>query len=155
VARRNGWLVLGWALMTNHFHLVLQTETGRLSDGMFELNSWFARASNARFGRVNHCFGRRFWSTHLQTERHLLESVRYAIWNPARAGLGSHPRDSDWTSFRESVGLDHPTRLLAHRELLEHFGTEPTRARTAFSRYVSEGRVRCQAPWRKCHETVT
>ena len=116
---------------------------------MCELNGGFARASNARFGRINHCFGRRFWSTHLETDRHLLASVRYAMWNPVRAGLVDEPRDSAWTSYRTTVGLDHPSPLLAHRELLEHFGTEAVHARRVFSRFVSEGRVRCQAPWQK------
>jgi REP element-mobilizing transposase RayT len=148
-AVRHGWLVYGWALMSNHFHLVVQLRSGGLSSGMCELNGGFARAANARFGRIDHCFGRRFWSQHLETDRHLLASIRYAMWNPVRAGLVDHPRDSSWTSFRTTVGLDHPSSLLAHRELLEHFGAEAVHARRAFFRYVSEGRVRCQAPWQK------
>ena len=146
VAARHGWSVFGWALMSNHFHLVVQIADRGLSDGMRELNGGFARASNARHGRIDHCFGRRFWSTRLESDRHLLASVRYAMWNPARAGFGKHPRDSSWTNYRTAAGLDHPSKLLAHRELLELFGRNPSRARTAFSRYVSDGRDRCQAP---------
>ena len=99
--------------------------------------------------------GSRFWSTHLETDRHLLASVRYTMWNPARAGVGDHPRASTWTSFRETVGLEHPSGLLAHRELLEHFGADPVRSRRAFFRYVSEGHVRCQAPWRDANVRIT
>jgi REP element-mobilizing transposase RayT len=155
IARRYGWLVFAWALMSNHFHLVIQIGDAGLSEAMWELNSWFARASNARFGRINHCFGRRFWSSHLATDRHLLASVRYAMWNPARAGIGDDPAASGWTSYRETVGLDHPSKLLAHRELLEHFDPHPVRARAAFSRFVSEGRVRCQAPWQQGLDALT
>src|SRR5262249_48817928 len=93
VARRHGWQVYGYALMSNHFHLVLRIAGAGLSHGMCELNGGFARASNAHFARIDHCFGRRFWSTHLETDSHLLESVRYATWNPARAGVGAHPGD--------------------------------------------------------------
>jgi REP-associated tyrosine transposase len=155
IAKRYGWHVYAYALMANHFHLVLRIAGAGLSRGMCELNGGFARASNAQFGRIDHCFGRRFWSTHLETDSHLLESVRYATWNPARAGVGQHPGDSRWTSFRAIAGLDHPSELLAHRELLEHFGRDAVQARAAFSRFVSEGRVRCQAPWQEVYATVT
>src|SRR5262245_22464104 len=144
IAKREGWLVFAGALMSNHFHLVLRTETGSLSHGMHDLNHRFACESNARFGRINHCFGRRFWDVLLETDGHLLESVRYALWNPARVGCGGHPRESTWTSFRESAGIEHPSRLLAHRELLAHFGPDAVRARAAFSRFVSDGRARGQ-----------
>ena len=154
VAARHGWLVFAWALMSNHFHLVLQVGSG-LSCGMHELNNWFARTSNVRFGRINHCVGQRFWSTHLETDRHLLESIRYSIWNPVRAGIVRHPRESAWTSFRQSVGREPPSALLAHRPLLEHFGTDEVLSRRAFSRYVSEGRVRCQAPWQDCIDALS
>src|SRR4051794_14709446 len=112
VAARYGWLVFAYALMSNHFHLVLQLGTRGLSNGMCELNGGFARASNARFGRIDHCFGRRFWSAQLDTDAHLLASVRYTMWNPARAGRGDRPEDSQWTSFRSTAGLDHPGRLV-------------------------------------------
>jgi REP element-mobilizing transposase RayT len=145
-ASRYGWLVHAWALMSNHFHLVIRLGDGGLSDGMCELNGAFARASNVRFGRIDHCFGRRFWSKQLESDAHMLESIRYAVWNPARAGICEHPRDSDWTSYRVAAGLDPPGRVLAHPELLAHFGRDVRGARAAFSRFVSKGHGRCQAP---------
>jgi REP element-mobilizing transposase RayT len=146
-ARRCGWLVVGWALMPNHYHLVLQVGDAGLSAGMRELNTGLAVASNARFGRINHCLGGRFWCTELTTERHLFASIRYALWNPARAGFGAHPADSGWTSYRASAGLDHQPRVLALGHLLGHFGPTPARARHAFRRFVDEGAARCRQPW--------
>jgi putative transposase len=147
IADRFGWVVYAYALMSNHYHLVLQIGSGGLSAGMCELNGGFARSSNARFGRSDHCFGRRFWSALLESDRHLLASVRYACWNPPRTGECGDPSESPWTSFRASAGLDHAPRVLAVRPLLDHFHGDAPTARAAFSRFVSEGRVRCQAPW--------
>ncbi len=147
VARAFGWVVYGYATMTNHFHLVLQIGEKGLSDGMQRLNLSLARASNARFDRSNHCLGQRFWSTRLETDEHLLASIRYTLWNPARAGIGAHPGDTTWTSFRASVGLDWRPEALAVTTLLGHFGTSPERGRDAFRRFVWDGRERCRQPW--------
>ena len=147
VAEANDWQVLAFALMRNHYHLVVQVGARGLSAGMCVLNTRFARSSNIRFERINHCFGQRFWSAHLETEHYLLNSVRYCHWNPPRALICAEPSNSRWTSYRASVGLDEPHPVLARNELLRLFGADPARARRAFSDFVHEGRVRCQAPW--------
>ena len=147
VARSLDWRVLAFALMRNHYHLVLKIGSRGLSDGMCVLNTRFARASNNRYDRINHCFGQRFWSAHLDTEHYLLNSVRYCHWNPPRAQLCADPSGSTWTSFRASVGLDPPHAALAIDELLRLFDIDTGHARRALSDFVAEGRVRCQAPW--------
>ena len=135
--------------MTNHYHLVLQIGTEGISDGMQELNFAFARASNARFDRINHCLGERFWSSQLETNHHLYSSIRYTLWNPARAGVGRHPAESCWTSFRASIGLDWAPDGLALRLAPAHFGRSPEKGRDALRRFVWDGRGGCLQPWQK------
>jgi REP element-mobilizing transposase RayT len=146
-ARKFDWHVFAWAFMTNHVHVVLQLGEGGLSAGMRELNTGIANDSNFRFGRINHCFGQRFWSTHIRTDAHLLASIRYTLWNPARAGMGEHPAESGWTSFRAAAGIEMPHEALALPRLLGHFGSKPGEAQRAFKRFIWDGRERCLAPW--------
>jgi putative transposase len=147
VSAKFEWRVLAFALMRNHYHLVLRIGSLGLSDGMCALNTRFARISNGRFDRINHCLGRRFWSAHLDTEHYVLQSIRYCHWNPPRAKLCSEPASSVWTSYRSSVGIDPPHPVLAADDLLDLFHASRDRARAALSAFVEEGHVRCQAPW--------
>src|SRR4051794_23897978 len=67
IAKKYGWTVLAYCLMDNHYHLVLSIGELGLADGMCELNTAYARNYNARHGRINHLFGKRYWNRYLRT----------------------------------------------------------------------------------------
>jgi putative transposase len=147
VAREHDWWVYAWALMSNHFHVVLQIGEKGLSDGMHRLNSFFARASNAHFDRTNHCFGQRFWSSFIDSDAYLYSCIRYVLWNPARAAQEDSPGECTWTSYRASVGLDWAQNALDQARLLDFFGRSPKTARADFESFVLAGAERCLQPW--------
>jgi len=154
-ARRHGWTVLAYCLMTNHYHLVLQLGEGGLSRGMCELNGGYATSYNVRHGRSNHLFGRRFWDELIEGDGHLYETCRYVVLNPLRVGLRDDPRDWRWSSYRACAGFEHAPAFLAVGDLLTFFGSDPARAQAAYRTFVQEGHGRCQAPSQKRDETVT
>jgi REP element-mobilizing transposase RayT len=55
-ARRFAWQLHAFAIMTNHFHLVLTTPRGNLSEGMHALQSAFANKHKAFRGSIGHVF---------------------------------------------------------------------------------------------------
>ena len=137
VAEKYRWIVLAYCLMRNHYHLIVQIPFGGLSRGIDELNGGYARRTNRRHGRTGHLFGRRFHSTLIEGDTHLLEACRYVVLNPVRAGLCAEPEAWPWSSYRTCAGLDFPSPFLALDELLRLFGESPRQASASYCQFVS------------------
>ncbi|MGI9611839.1 MAG: transposase [Acidimicrobiales bacterium] len=71
-----------FCLMGNHYHLVLHTPDGNLSDAMRHHASGYTRSFNRRHGRDGPLFRGRFRSTVVENDAHLLQLVRYVHRNP-------------------------------------------------------------------------
>lgn len=147
VAREHRWVTLAYCLIPNHYHFVVRLTEGGLSHGMQQLNGNFSRRMNAVHGRTNtgHLFKNRFHSEPIKRQAHLLETLRYDVLNPVRAGLCELPEDWKWSSYRASVGLAPAPRFLALSELLALFGSDPSRARRAYRAFVA-GRAHFDDP---------
>jgi putative transposase len=108
VGRDREWVLHTWCLMTNHFHLLLETPQENLSTGMQRLNGVYAQWFNAWHERKNHLFGRRFWSKRIEDDEQLRDTAEYVIHNPVRAGLCADPWDWRWTGGALFVTPDAP-----------------------------------------------
>ncbi len=96
IVRDLEWRLHAWCLMTNHFHLVVETRHENLSSGMQRLNGVYAQWFNACYGRTGHLFGRRFWTKRIEGERQVRVTAEYVFHNPVRAGLCASPWDWRW-----------------------------------------------------------
>ena len=76
-----------WALIPNHFHLLLRTGTTSISTVMRRLLTGYAVSHNFRHRRHGHLFQNRYKSILCQEDSYLLELVRYIHLNPLRAGV--------------------------------------------------------------------
>ena len=76
-----------WAIIPNHFHLLLRTGTASISTVMRKLLTGYVVSFNRRHKRSGHLFQNRYKSILCQEDTYLLELVRYIHLNPLRAGL--------------------------------------------------------------------
>jgi putative transposase len=76
-----------WALIPNHFHLLLRTGTTAISSVMRRLLTGYAVSFNFRHRRRGHLFQNRYKSILCQEDSYLLELVRYIHLNPLRTGI--------------------------------------------------------------------
>ena len=85
---RGGYIIIyAWALMPNHFHLLIRTREHPLSTGMRKLLTGYVVNFNRRHKRFGHLFQNRFKSIICEEDPYLLELTRYIHLNPLRKGL--------------------------------------------------------------------
>ena len=95
-AGESGNRVIGYCLLSNHYHLVLIPERDRgVSDMMHSLNSKFARTINERYERTGHVLQGRFGSASM-SDKHYRTALAYVDLNPVRAGLVTAAADYEW-----------------------------------------------------------
>lgn len=95
-----GFKVLGYCLMPNHVHLLLQPSVhATLSQIMLCLSGRYTQYSNRRHERVGHLFQGRFHSRLIKNDQYLLAVSRYVHLNPTKALLCQEPEDYPWSSY--------------------------------------------------------
>jgi putative transposase len=97
--------LLAGVLMGNHFHLVVLTPHGNLSEFMQQLEGQFAQYSNWRHSRVGHVFQGRFTAVLVENDIHLFIAAWYVFTNPVMAGWVRRPEDWKWSSYPATAGL--------------------------------------------------
>lgn len=132
---------LAWALMNNHFHLLLRPMQNKLAALMRRLLTGYAVTFNRRHKRVGHLFQNRYKSIVCEEEPYLLELVRYIHLNPLRAGLVEGMAELDYYMWSgHSVLMEN--RVFAGQEMKEvlaNFGRSKREARNNYREFVKEG----------------
>lgn len=78
--------VHAYVLMHNHFHLMVCTPKGNLSEFMRHFNISYTAAYNRRHRRVGHLYQGRYKAILVDQDSYLLELSRYVHLNPVRIG---------------------------------------------------------------------
>jgi REP element-mobilizing transposase RayT len=137
VVARFGWIVTAYTLMTNHFHLVIETPTPTLSRGMQWLNGSYAAWFNRKYKRWGHLLGDRFHAFLVEKESYYLELLRYVVLNPVRAKLVERPEQYAWSSYRATAGYEAAPEWLQVGEIAALFGAADD-WRDNYKAYVDE-----------------
>lgn len=129
-----------YCMMSNHYHLVIETRESTLSAGMRQLNGVFTQRSNYRHHRVGHVFQGLYKAILVQKESDLLELARYVVLKPVRAGMVCLARDWPMSSYRSTAGWSAVPDWLTVDWLLSAFGARCNGAMEGNRRSISEAK---------------
>ncbi len=93
VKERYKIIIYSFVLMTNHYHLLMETPLGNLSRAIQRLNGDYALYISRRHKRPGHLFQGRLKAMLVEKEVYLLELSRYIHLNPFRAGMVKAPEN--------------------------------------------------------------
>ena len=142
--------VHAFALLRNHFHLLVETPEANLSRAMGQLNGSYTQDFHRRHHRSGHLFQGRYKAILVEKDAYLLELSRYIHLNPVRVGEVSRAWEFAWSSAAAYVGKAAVPEFLTVADVLAHFGRRRTVARRRYAEFLADAAATtAEQPWRR------
>jgi len=90
--------LLGYVIMDNHYHLIIETKEMPLNKIMQKVNNSYSKNYNKRHNRTDHVFGGRYKGILINDDKYLFTLLRYIHANPVRAKMHHNMADYGWSS---------------------------------------------------------
>ena len=101
---RYGAVIHAYCLMTNHYHLLLETPEGNLPEIIRHINGAYTNYYNTKRKRAGHLFQGRYKAILIEADSYMMELSRYIHLNPVRVGMVTKPEDYQWSSYQDYIG---------------------------------------------------
>ena len=136
---RYGAIIHTYCLMDNHYHLLLETPDGNLSQIMRHINGAYTTYHNVKRKRAGHLFQGRYKAILVEADEYAEELSRYIHLNPVRAGIVERPEEFAWSSYRSYIGESQNPDWLQTEFVLGYFGGKVKSARRKYQQFVEDG----------------
>ncbi len=153
IVRKHHWKCYAYCLMSNHYHLLIETTHGNLSVGMRDLNGIYTQKYNTCNDTVGHIFQGRFKAFLIEKETYLFEVARYIVLNPVRAGIVKAPQKYRWSSYLATAGLDFAPSFLDVDGLLKNFSYKRIASQKQYVAFVLDG-INKESPLKNAHRGI-
>jgi putative transposase len=150
-----GVKVQAYVLMSNHFHLIVETPKANLSDFMRHFNIAYTGAYNRRHKRVGHLYQGRYKAILVDKDSYLLELSRYLHLNPVRIKSSRERSYQEqirtleryiWSSLGGYIDTKKKVPWITYDQVLNQVGG----SRTKYKEFVKEGmKTGYRTPWDK------
>jgi len=137
---KTGWRVHAWCVMSNHYHLALETPAANLVEGMRWLQGTFSVRFNRLRSERGHLFQGRYKSLIVDPDGGLGPLCHYIHLNPIRAKICPVAELSEWR-WSSLHGIMHPKlrqSWFSPEAALNHAGglTDTPKGRRKYLKYL-------------------
>ncbi|MCB2217809.1 REP-associated tyrosine transposase [Desulfofustis glycolicus] len=133
---RYGAVIHAYCLMSNHYHLLVETPQGNLSQIMRHINGAYTTYFNIKHSRSGHLFQGRYKAILVEADEYATELSRYIHLNPVRAALVSKPEEYHWSSYRSYTGQGKTIGWLNTDFILSYFAGNSSKAPDHYRKFV-------------------
>ncbi len=125
-----------YCLMTNHYHLLIETQQANLSQAIKWINVSYAAYFNRKRRRSGHLFQGRYKAILVDADEYLMHLSRYIHLNPIRARMVEDLKDHPWSSYPVFSGYAKAPEWLETRWLLSLFAKNQKQAKRRYRSFV-------------------
>jgi len=120
-----------YVLMSNHYHLLIETPQANIAKAMHDINAGYANWYRHKYRLIGSIFQGRYKAIVVEKDEYLMILSAYIHLNPVRAGIVKKPEEYVWSSYGSYIGKNKPPSFLDISEILAKF-----RNRSAYGQYV-------------------
>ncbi len=133
--------IYSYVLMSNHYHLLIETPRGNLSDYMRHFNMRYTSHYNRRHKKVGHIYQGRFKGILVDKDIYLTMLSRYIHLNPVRIKSIKHMpyreklkylQKYKWSSFPGYINKRKKQEFIDYDLVLEEYGGDNEKGRHAY-----------------------
>ena len=134
--QRYSAVIHAYCLMTNHYHLLVETPLGNLSKIMQHINSSYTTYYNVKRKRSGHLLQGRYKAILVEADAYACELSRYIHLNPIRAGIVATPEQYPWSSYHGYIKPKDRPDWLTTKFILGYFPKSQREA--AYRQFVGD-----------------
>jgi REP element-mobilizing transposase RayT len=147
-----------YVLMTNHFHLVIETPKANCSEFMQSLSTAYTVYYNLRHRRHGHLLDGRYKAKLVEGDDYLLSLTRYVHLNPVHVGLMEkkpieekirHLREYRWSSYLGYIGKGKKEEYLEYGPILAMMGGKKKVWAKEYQKFVESGLAKDDEEFKK------
>lgn len=136
-----------YILMSNHFHLLIETPLGNLGEFMRHFNITYTSYFNRRRKRVGHLYQGRYKSIVVDKDEYLSVLSRYIHLNPIRTkqvkGKAGEEKieilmNYNWSSLPGYITKGKKEKIIDYEKVLDEYGGDNAKGRKAYEKRIKE-----------------